>query len=165
MEPYTVAFIGHRYIDDFRNTEHRLDEIVAKLIMEKEYVCFYVGRNGDFDQLASSSVLRVRKRLRNDNSALIWAVPYVTEELNQHYDEYLSYYNEIVFFDDLAGCHPKAAIQKRNRLMIDRADLVIAYVKRETGGAYQSLKYAERAGKTIVNIAKLDCFTGGAIWN
>lgn len=36
MEPYTVAFIGHRYIDDFRNTEHRLYEIVAKLIMEKE---------------------------------------------------------------------------------------------------------------------------------
>ena len=49
METYTVAFIGHRYIDDFHNTEQRLDEIVEKLIREKEYVCFYVGRNGDFD--------------------------------------------------------------------------------------------------------------------
>ena len=155
METYTVAFIGHRYIDDFHNTEQRLDEIVEKLIREKEYVCFYVGRNGDFDQLASSSVLRVRKRVWDANSSLIWAVPYVTEELNKHYDEYLAYYNEIDYFTELEGCHPKAAIQKRNRLMIDRADLVIAYVTRETGGANQSLKYAERIGKEIINIAKL----------
>lgn len=155
MEIYTVAFIGHRYIDDFRFTEENLDRIIEKLLIEKQYVCFYVGRNGDFDQLASSAVIRTRNRIRNDNSALILALPYITGEFKKNTDEYLAYYNEVELFDELVNCHPKAAIQKRNRLMIDRADLVIAYVRRGSGGAYQSLKYAEMQGKEIINIAKM----------
>ena len=36
--------------------------------------------------------------------------------------------------------------------MIDRADLVVVYVKNESGGAYQALKYAEKNEKRIINI-------------
>ena len=155
METYTVAFIGHRYLEDYRFVEECLDRLIEKLICEKTYVCFYVERDGDFDQFASSAVIRAKNKLWKDNSSLIWALPYITREFDKNSKDYLDYYDEVVFFEELTNCHPKAAIQKRNRLMIDRADLVIAYVRKETGGAYQSLKYAERCGKEIINIVNL----------
>jgi len=73
---YTVAFFGHRYIDNPFLIEERLEEQIYKLLSEHEYVDFLVGRNGDFDQYVSSTVLRVRKRYRDDNSSLILMLPY-----------------------------------------------------------------------------------------
>ena len=37
--------------------------------------------------------------------------------------------------------------------MVDRADLVICFVKNGSGGAYKAMCYAEKAGKKIINIA------------
>ena len=66
LDIYTVAFFGHRYIDNPLKVEALLEEQIRKLINEKEYVDFLVGRNGEFDQCASSTVLRVRKNVRDD---------------------------------------------------------------------------------------------------
>ena len=76
LDIYTVAFFGHRYIDDPLKAEELLEEQIRKLISEKEYVDFLVGRNGEFDQCVSSTVLRVRKNVRDDNSALVLMLPY-----------------------------------------------------------------------------------------
>ena len=40
--------------------------------------------------------------------------------------------------------------------MIDMSDLIIFYVTNTHGGAYKALKYAEKSGKYIINIAKID---------
>ena len=65
---FTVAFFGHRYVDNIIKVENLLEEQIRKLVDEKEYVEFLVGRNGDFDQCVSSSVLRVRKKHRDDKA-------------------------------------------------------------------------------------------------
>ena len=57
LEIFTVVFFGHRYIDNPLKVEELLEEHILKLINEKEYVDFVVGRNGDFDQYVSSTVL------------------------------------------------------------------------------------------------------------
>ena len=80
MEIYTVAFFGHRYIDNILRIEELLEDQIRKLLKAHEYVDFLVGRNGDFDQCVSSSVLRVRKNYRDDNSSLILILPYPTSE-------------------------------------------------------------------------------------
>ena len=50
--------------------------------------------------------------------------------------------------------HPKAAITKRNQWMMDNADLLIAYVEPgRKGGALTTLKYAEKQGIEIINLA------------
>jgi hypothetical protein len=36
-----------------------------------------------------------------------------------------------------------------------RADIVICYVKREYGGAFQAIKYAERKDKRVINLADI----------
>lgn len=47
---------------------------------------------------------------------------------------------------------PKFAILKRNEWMMRNADMVIAYVKHDYGGAYKSLQIAKREKKKIINI-------------
>ena len=51
MKTYTVSFFGHRQIDYSIEIENHLERLVCKLLLEKEYVVFLVGRDGAFDQL------------------------------------------------------------------------------------------------------------------
>ena len=55
---YTVCFFGHRQIDDFRLVEQKVETLIIKLLNEHEYVEFLVGRDGEFDQLVTSAILR-----------------------------------------------------------------------------------------------------------
>ncbi len=150
----TVAFFGHRYIDDFFRTESKLQDHITELICDNEYVEFLVGRNGDFDQMVSSTVLRCKRNIRDDNSALVLVLPYSTSEFKNNEDSFYQYYDEIEICEDAAKSHFKNAIQVRNRSMVDRADMIICYVKRNEGGAYQTIQYAKRMGKVIINLAE-----------
>ena len=117
------------------------------LLLEKEYVEFLVGRNGDFDQIVSSAVKRQQRRVRDDNSALILLLPYPTAELRDNLENFEAYYDEIELCSAAAGIHPKGAIQIRNRQMVDRSDLVVFCVNHSSGGAYQTLRYAQKKKK------------------
>ena len=72
--------------------------------------------------------------------------------------------NENYFHDDYTDieithaaslAHPKSAIQIRNREMADRADLVICYIEHEKGGVWQTVDYAIKQGRSVVNLADL----------
>lgn len=149
---YTVSFFGHRELDRFRDIEKQIEMLVFKLIEEKEYVDFLVGRNGDFDQIAASAVRRA-KEYYPAKSSLIWVMPYKMAEYRENMKAYDQYYDEVEICSESDGSHPKAAYQIRNRSMVDRSDLVIFYVTNNSGGAYQTMQYAKSIGKTIINIA------------
>ena len=74
---YTVCFFGHRQIDDFRLVEQKVEALIDKLLNEHEYVEFFVGRDGEFDQLVTSAILRCRKRLDTANCSVTWVMPYL----------------------------------------------------------------------------------------
>ena len=153
LEIYTVAFFGHRYIDNLLKVEELLEEQMRKLINEKEYVDFLVGHNGEFDQCVSSALLRVRKNYRDDNSSLVLILPYPTAEYVSNQNYYEDYYSDIEISYAASKAHPKSAIQIRNREMVDRADLVICYIEHNAGGAYKTVKYASKQNKPIINLA------------
>ena len=154
MEIFTVAFFGHRYIDSPFKIEERLEEEIYRLLGEKEYVDFLVGRDGEFDQFASSAVLRVRKRYRDDNSSLVLVLPYARAEYLNNEESFHNYYSEVEISYEASKAHPKAAIQIRNREMVDRADLILCAIERQSGGAWQTVQYAIKQGKPIINLAK-----------
>ena len=151
----TVAFFGHRHIDDFFRTESKLQDHISELLRNNEYVEFLVGRNGDFDQMTSSTVLRCKRSVRGDNSALVLVLPYQTSEFQNNEDSFYRYYDEIEVYEDATEAHFKKAIQIRNRSMVDRADMIICYVNRDEGGAYQTIQYAKKQGKTVINLAEM----------
>ena len=91
MEIFTVSFFGHRKVSQFSLVEERLEAVIQRLLEEKEYVEFLVGRSGEFDQLASSAVRRTKRTLRDDNSALVLVLPYLTTEYRNNEDSFQDY--------------------------------------------------------------------------
>lgn len=152
MNTYTVSFFGHRYIDNPFPIEKALEELIGSLLRSKEYVEFLVGRNGDFDQLVSSAIRRCKREIRDNNSAHVWVLPYVTADCRDNEDAYRAYYDGIEVFGS-AGGHCKAAFQARNRSMVDRSHLTVFCVERNEGGAYQTMRYAIQQGKPYINLA------------
>lgn len=152
LDIYTVAFFGHRYIDNPSRVEELLEEQIRNLIDENEYVEFLVGRNGDFDRCVSSAVLRVRKNVRADNSSLVLMLPYATAEYLNNEEYFYDYYTDVEISYKASKAYPKSAIQIRNREMVDRADLIICYINENRGGAWQTIQYAIAKGKDIIKL-------------
>lgn len=136
--------------------ERGLESLIRQLINTKEYVDFIVGRSGDFDQYASSAVLRTRKAVGDHNSSLTLVLPYPTAEYLNNQESFEDYYSYIEVSDAASAAHHKAAFQIRNREMVDRSDLIVCCIERESGGAWQTVKYAMEQGKTVINLANED---------
>lgn len=71
MNLFAVSFFGHRQVDDPFLIERQLESIIREPLLTKEYVEFLVGRDGEFDQLVSSTVRRCKRTIRDDNSSLV----------------------------------------------------------------------------------------------
>ncbi|MBO7303876.1 MAG: hypothetical protein J6V09_01465 [Clostridia bacterium] len=110
----------------------------------------YIGRNGEFDLYAATVVKRVQNVLGKENSEFICVLPYHVK--NEEY--YEKYYDTVIIPECIFASHPRSAIIKRNKWMVEKADLFICYVNREKGGAYNALKYAKKLKKQIINLAK-----------
>ena len=148
-EIFRVSFIGHRRVDDFYFVENQLDNIISDLIRTKEYVEFYVGKNGDFDTMVASAIKRCQKRFGKENNSLILVLPYTVADMESLED----FYDEIWIPDELHGVHFKNAITKRNEWFVNNSELLIAYVLHDKGGAANCLKLAYKVEMKTINIA------------
>lgn len=152
MQTLTVSFFGHRMIDNVLEIENRLEQLIRTLLREHEYIEFLVGRDGEFDQLVSSTIRCCKREYRSDNSAHIWVLPYLTAEYRDNEESFRDYYDEIEICASSADGHFKGAYQTRNRAMVDRSDLVVFCIQHESGGAWQTMKYAKKQGKPCINL-------------
>lgn len=152
-EKLTVSLFGHRIIDDSQTVEQKLYELLRIIISRGDRdVEFLVGRNGDFDLIATSVIRRLKKEINSENVFLTLVLPYETAELRNNTEAFENYYDSIEISEASADKNFKYAITARNRDMIDRSDTVVVYVKNQSGGAYQSLRYAEKNDKRIINL-------------
>ena len=84
---------------------------------------------------------------------MTWVLPYEKAEYTNNAEDFDKYYDNVEVCTESAKAHPKAAIQIRNRYMVDRSNLVVFFVERNSGGAYQTMKYAENQNKHLINLA------------
>lgn len=152
MQIFTVSFFGHRYLESYNEEEQRLYSLICKLINSYPYVDFLVGRDGEFDLLVASCVRKAKKEIFDANSSLIWVQPYQKADYIREPDCFENYYDEIEICDASAAAYPKAAIQIRNRAMVDRSDLCVFFVSHSSGGAWQTLCYAKKQNKRMMNL-------------
>ena len=151
---YTVSFFGHRYIDNASEVEQHLDCLLHDLIVQKEYVEFLVGRDGDFDTIASAAIKRAIHSYGYGNAHFILMLPYMKAEYRDNEKEFLDYYDEVEVCTESSEAHPKSAIQVRNRCMVDRSARVVCCIQRKKGGAYTTIKYAEKQNRLVLNVAE-----------
>ncbi len=150
MNVYTVSFFGHREIDNFNETAEKLTDIIRDIIKNNDYVKFLLGRNGEFDWLASSVISRVTHGYQNSYTVLV--LPYMKASYRDHKNNFECCYNEVEICTESSSAHYKSAIQICNRNMVDRSDLVVCCIQHKSGGAYKTVQYAVRQNKKIINV-------------
>ena len=111
MNIFTVSFFGHRDIDNPFEIESRLERIIRSLIHRKEYVDFLVGKDGEFDQIVSSTVRRTVRSCGYGNSSLILVLPYMRAEYRDNEQSYHDYYDQVEICAESSKAHFKGAIQ------------------------------------------------------
>lgn len=149
MDIFRVAFFGHKEIDYILELERKLSPVLKGLMQEHpREIEFYIGRNGEFDEITASVIKRIRKESHAGDSRLILVLPYAVKNM----EYYERYYDEIIIPDTTEKAHYKKAITLRNRWMVDVADLVIVNVKHRRGGAYAAMRYAQKQNKRIIHL-------------
>lgn len=143
MERCCCGF-GHKEI--YENIYLRLEE-EAENAIKSGITVFLTGGMGSFDAKFSSVVYKLKSK--HKNIKLILVRPYYSNKINEYCKEW---YDEIIIPGIADGAFYKSAIIKRNKWMIEKSERCIFYVKREYGGAYTALKYAEKEHKTIIKI-------------
>ncbi len=108
---------------------------------------------GDFDAGFSSAVRILKQKYPAVKLVLI--KPYFSNELNTNQTYYLNAYDEIILPFVLSGVHPKSAITKRNRWMVENCDFIVSCVYKNHGGAYTAVKYAALLNKKVISVLDL----------
>ena len=136
----SVTFCGHSHVCGAAGLSVWLDKVLDLLIAEGADR-FYLGGYGDFDRMAAEAV-KAKKEERPDIETAL-----VTAYLGRHADgEFYDY----MIFPTLRDVTQRSAIPQRNEWMVDFADVVVAYVTHEWGGAARTLEYARQCGKRIM---------------
>ena len=116
-------------------------EDTQKLI-EQGATTFYLGGYGAFDSLAAS-VLREQKK-QYPQIELVLVLAYLNTGRNT------SGYDSTVY-PPLETVPRRFAISHRNRWMVESADVVVAYVLHDWGGAATTLRCAKQKKKQIIS--------------
>ena len=135
-----VTFCGHREVQEPEKVWKWLYETVAGLIQEGAD-CFYLGGYGGFDRMALSAVNKAKEAHPGVRAILVH--PYLDRSMD------LDAYDGSIY-PPLEKVPRRYAISRRNRWMVDQADVVAAYVIHEWGGAATTLRYAEAKKKVII---------------
>lgn len=147
----TISFCGHRNFYETTEIRNIMMTYLCTNAMKEELI-LYSGHYGAFDLFAESCGRELKKQF--PSTKLIFVTPYLDEN-------YLKYHTADFQFDgieypNLEKVPLQFSIVRRNKYIIDNADLVIAYVEdRIASGAYKTLEYAVRKNKRIINLANL----------
>lgn len=150
MEAYRICLFGHRDFAGHQILDTRLFELIKNVIDTKNFVEIYIGRNGELDIYAASVIKRAQRYVGKHNSELICILPYYNKDI----EYYSKYYDSVMIPESIEKLHPKRVITERNRWMIEMCEVVVCYVEKQSGGAYDAMQYACRLGKKVINLAK-----------
>lgn len=145
------AFTGHREIlEGF--SKIKLKREIEKLI-KKGVTLFFVGMAKGFDLIAAEEVIKLKKKYPIKLTACI---PYYgqeksyLEEDKKRYVEILKKCDEQVLISE---SYYKGCALVRNKYMADRAEYLIAYLKKERGGTVYTVNYfKKKKGENIIYV-------------
>ena len=115
--------------------------VVTENLIEQGAITFYLGGYGAFDSLAAS-VLKAQKK-RYPHIELVLVLAYLNTKRNT------SGYDSTIY-PPLEMVPRRFVISYRNRWMVESANVVVAYVLHDWGGAATTLRYAKQKKKQIV---------------
>lgn len=140
----TCTFFGHSISP--QNLREAIKEKITEMIEQHGVELFYVGNHGQFDSMALSSLKELTKIYPHIKYYVVLA--YFPKEKPSEENTLLP--------EGIEFCHPRFAIEFRNKWMIERSDFVISYVTHSWGGAHKFCEKAKNKGKTVINIERME---------
>lgn len=139
----TCAFTGHRTLEkDF--SKKALKEAIVSVIQEGAEL-FYCGMAVGFDLCAAELVLSLKKKY--PHIRLIACVPCLGQEKYFSKTDQKRYVSALKNADEqvvLADGYFNGCMLKRDKYMAERADVLITYCKRETGGTAYTVRIFQK---------------------
>lgn len=159
MRDHTCCFTGHRDIPAGEEAAVRAKvREQALFLLAEGYNTFLVGGAVGFDMLAAEVLLDLREK-EGKKLSLVSVLPFWRwrdkwpEWAKEREDEILEKCDEISFsrLKNSRQCY-----LDRDRKMVDRSSMCIAYCKKYGGGTAYTVRYAFKQGIRVVNIADWD---------
>ena len=150
--PSKFPFGLNKYDKDYINFENNLYREIFS-----SYSCgvrtFISGMAMGFDIIAAETVLSLKKAKKNVR--LVCAIPFRNQakdfpsDWQQRYTDILNVADEVIYICEEynRGCY-----FKRNKYMVDNSDVVITWFDGRTGGTANTIEYALRLGRRVINI-------------
>ena len=138
----TCCLLGHR--DTSEAVKTSLLTALTDLIENESVTRFMVGEQGSFDRISLSILAFLKQKY-----------PHISYYVVLAYAPAGHLERETIFPEGMEYAPHRFAIAVRNRWMIKNSDIVVAYVCRNYGGAWQALELARRSCKRIINLASI----------
>ena len=142
-----ISFCGHSTYIEKESHQTQVLQILESEIDNRE-VEFFLGEYGCFDSFAYKCAKIYQKN--HVNAKLIYITPYIKSK--KDILDQASRFDEIIY-PTLETVPKKYAISHRNRWIVDKSNIIIAYVEHDFGGAYKMYKYAQNQNKKIYNLS------------
>ena len=139
---YACTFFGHS--NSPQNLRVAIKEKITELIEQHSVELFYVGNHGQFDSMALSSLKELADTYPHIKYYVVLAY-FPKEKISEE---------NTLLPEGIELCHPRFAIEFRNKWMLERSDFVISYITHSWGGAYKFCEKAKHQGKNIINIGR-----------
>ncbi len=148
-----IAFAGHASVPSCEKVKQIIKESIRTLVRPDEVLTFYLGGYGDFDRIALSAC----REMKNEYCAeVVYVTPYMNFKEQEKIRDMLKHkLCDASLYPPIEHVPPRFAILKRNEWMMKNADVIIAYVSHNFGGAYKSIQIARRNNKRIINTFEL----------
>ncbi len=147
------AFCGHRDTPDTIELENKVEQTVRNLIAQGVDE-FWVCNEGNFDWISRMVMERIKEEFKYSIN-VCYVSAYNPSKFTKTRQDWLEErYDDIIYTDEIADGPQKFAIKRRNNYIADNADFIICYITQAYGGAYDTVKRAEKNDKCIINIAK-----------
>ncbi len=150
--PEKSPFPYDRENKEYIGFENSLISAIAAALSDG-YDTFYCGGAMGFDLLAAELLLLFKK---NNSFRLVMVLPFRTQdsafpsEWKKRFTTVLSSADEVIC---LSEKYYKGCYFDRNHFMVDRSGRVIAFYDGKAGGTRDTVRYAEKNGVEVVNLA------------
>ena len=138
------TFFGHS--ECYGLNAETLRDAIRELIIQG-IDTFYVGHQGQFDAMVRGALRLLQAEYPHIRYSVVLAyLPAGKQECEDLSD---------TMYPEIEG-HPRFAIERRNKWMIDQADHCLSYIDHTWGGAYKFARQAKRRGLTVINLGSAD---------
>ena len=148
------SFTGHRSIEP-RHLRRLPDMINRALGYVYDRGCreFCIGGAVGFDTVAAQQILLFRMTHRDVILTLLLPCLDQTERWSERqkemYEHLLGSADNVRYVSET---YTSTCMKRRNRLLVDSCDVLVAYVGRSYSGAAQTVRMAEQSGRQIFNL-------------